>query len=87
MLLWRSLVYYIAINPLPVANGKFRRGLCMRNLVLTDIYVRETSILQTGISLIKNIYQSEIFFDLRVSILYKLLVSEISPGVLGVSKL
>ena len=59
----------------------------MRNLVLTDIYVRETSILQTGISLIKNIYQSEIFFDLRVSILYKLLVSEISPGVLGVSKL
>ena len=59
----------------------------MRNLVLTDVYVRETSILQTGISLIKNIYQSEIFFDLRVSILYKLLVSEISPGVLGVSKL
>ena len=59
----------------------------MRNLVLTDIYVREKSILQTGISLIKNIYQSEIFFDLRVSILYKLLVSEISPGVLGVSKL
>ena len=45
----------------------------------TDISVCETPILQTGISLIKNMYQSEVSFDLCVSILYKLLVSEIGP--------
>ena len=52
----------------------------MRNHVVTDISVRETHILQTGISLIKHIYQSKVFFDMRVSILYKLCVLEISPG-------
>ena len=52
----------------------------MRNLMVTDISVRETPILQAGMSLIKNIYQSEVFFHLRVSILYKLLVLEISLG-------
>ena len=52
----------------------------MRNHVVTDISVRETHILQTGISLIKHIYQSKVFFDMRVIILYKLCVLEISPG-------
>ena len=74
-----SVIQY-NLNPLTFANGKFRRGLCIRNLVVTDISVCETPILQTGISLIKNVYQSEVFFDLRVSISSKLLVSEISPG-------
>ena len=73
------LLLYYFFNPLTVANGKFCRGLCMQNLVVTDISVCETPVLQTGISLIKNIYQSEVIFYLWVSILYKLLVSEISP--------
>ena len=38
-------------NPLTVPNGKFRRRLCMRNLVLTDISICKT-----------NICQSEVFF-------------------------
>ena len=41
----------------------------MRNLVVTDISIGES-----------NIYQNEAFFDLRVSILYKLFVSEIIRG-------
>ena len=51
----------------------------MQNLVVTDTCVRETLILQTGISLIKNIYQSEVFSFICESV-YKLLVPEISPG-------
>ena len=81
-----SFVAELTFNPLTVANRKFCYGLCMQNLVVTDISVHETPILQTGNSLIKNIYQSKFFFlfffffDLRVSISYKLLVLEISPG-------
>ena len=33
----------------------------MQNLVVTDISIRKTPILQTGVSLIKNIHQSEVF--------------------------
>ena len=68
------------VNPLTVADRKFRCRLFMWNLVVTDISVHEKPFLQTGISLIKNIYQSEFFFYLQVSILYKLFVSEISLG-------
>ena len=68
------------VNPLTVADRKFHRRLCMWNLVVTDISVHEKPFLQTGISLIKNIYQSGFFFYLQVSILYKLFVSEISLG-------
>ena len=33
----------------------------MQNLVVTDISIRKTPILQTGVYLIKNIHQSEVF--------------------------
>ena len=55
-------VHFYLFNPLIVANGNFRCGLCMQNLVVTDISICETPIWQAGISLIKNIYQSEVFF-------------------------
>ena len=60
------LLLYYFFNPLTVANGKFCRGLCMQNLVVTDISVCETPVLQTGISLIK-IYISERGYFLFVS--------------------
>ena len=57
-----SFVAEVTFNPLTVANRKFCYGVCMQNVVVTDISVHETPILQTGNSLIKNIYQSEFFF-------------------------
>ena len=68
------------INPLTTANGKFCCRLCMQNLVVTDISVREAPILQTGISLIKNIYQSEVFFWFASQYFIKASYIENQPG-------
>ena len=43
-------------NPLTVPNGKFRRRLCMRNLVLTDISICKTNICQSEVFLFASQY-------------------------------
>ena len=54
----------------------------MQNLVVADISVRETPISQTGISLIKSMYKSEVVF--RFAIQYFIQASRIGnqPGII-----